>query len=353
MRILRKDFKHGEATLKVEDIDDLWYLSQLIDPEDFVKGKTTRKIKLVGKDEKTVGVKKKVVYLKIKVDKIEFHEYGDVLRVSGVVEEGPEDIPKASHHTFNVEVGTVITIIKERWLNYQLERLKEASLEKDLGILICTLDRESVSFALLKKQGYKILSELAGDVSKKVDAEIKESGFYSQITEQLEEYVERYKIKKIILASPAFWKEDLLKQIKDDELRKKITLATCNAVGRAAINEVLKRPELKTVLSQDRITRELKFVDLLLEEISKNRLATYGFGQTKQAAEFGAVSELLISTNFVHQKRQLGTFSEIDEMMKLVESMRGKVHIINSKNEAGRKLDGLGGIAAILRYNIK
>ena len=352
MRILKKDLKHGEVSVKVENIDDLWYLSQLIDPADFVKGKTIRKIKLVGKDEKTVRVKKKPVYLKIKVEKVEFHEYSDMLRVSGIVEQGPEDIPRASHHTFNVETNTMVTIVKEKWLNYQVERLKQASFEKDLGILICALDRESATFALLKKQGYKILSDLAGDVSKKADTEIKESNFYSKIIKQLEDYVERYKIKQIILASPTFWKEELLKQIKNEELKQKITLATCNAVGKEAINEILKRPEVKNVLSKDRITKELKLVESLLEEISKNNLAVYGFEQTKYATNLGSVSEMLVSTEFIHQKRQQNTFLEIDKIMRMVESMKGTIHIINSKNQAGKKLDGLGGIAAKLRYKI-
>ncbi len=352
MRILKKDFKHGEAVVKVEDIDDLWYLSQLIDPGDFVKGKTIRKIKLIGKDEQTKGIKKRPVYLKIKVDKVGFHEYSDVLRVSGTVEEGPEDVTKASHHTFGTGIGDTITIIKDHWLNYQIERLKEASVEKDLKILICTLDRENAGFALLKKQGYKVLSNLEGDVSKKDDAEIKESVFYTQIIRQLNDYVDRYQIKQIILASPAFWKQELLKQIKDDELKQKITLATCNAVGEEAIDEVLKRPEVKNVLSRERTTKELKLVESLLEEIAKNNLEVYGLEQTKQAAEIGAISELLVSTNFIHQKRQEGTFLEIDKIVRLVESMKGEIHIINSKNQAGKKLDGLGGIAAILRYKI-
>lgn len=352
MKILKKDLKHGEVTVKAEDIDDLWYISQLAEPGDFVKGKTLRKIKIVGKDQNTIAVKKRSVFLKLKVDKVEFHEYSDVLRVSGQIEEGPEDVPVASHHTFNVETGTILTIIKEKWLKYQLDRLKEASTQKDLGILICTLDREQVSFALLKRQGCKLLSEFKGDVSKKIDEQIKESNFYLKIIKQLKEYVERYKLKHIILASPAFWKQELIKQIKDEQLKNKITMATCNAVGAEAINEVLKREEVKNVLSQDRTAREVKLVESLLEQISKNNLAVYGFEQTKQAANLGAVTELLVSTNLIHEQRQQNTFAEIETIMKLVESMKGDVHIITSKNQAGKKLDGLGGIAAIIRYKI-
>ena len=39
-------------------------------------------------------------------------------------------------------------------------------------------------------------------------------------------------------------------------------------------------------------------------------------------------------------------------MIKTVDSEKGDIPIINSKNDAGKKLDGLGGIAAILRYKL-
>ena len=42
------DAKKGKATLRIESLDDLWYLSQLIDPRDFIRAKSYRKIKLSG-----------------------------------------------------------------------------------------------------------------------------------------------------------------------------------------------------------------------------------------------------------------------------------------------------------------
>jgi hypothetical protein len=41
------DLRKGEVTIKVENLDDLWYLSHIIDEDDFIKGKTLRKIKIV------------------------------------------------------------------------------------------------------------------------------------------------------------------------------------------------------------------------------------------------------------------------------------------------------------------
>ena len=39
--------------------------------------------------------------------------------------------------------------------------------------------------------------------------------------------------------------------------------------------------------------------------------------------------------------------------MKRVEQTQGKVSIISSNHDSGQKLDGLGGIGALLRYQIK
>ena len=44
MKIIHKDLKKGTVKVKIEDSDDLWYLSSLIDPGDFVKSKTVRKM---------------------------------------------------------------------------------------------------------------------------------------------------------------------------------------------------------------------------------------------------------------------------------------------------------------------
>ncbi|MCK4522234.1 MAG: pelota family protein, partial [Nanoarchaeota archaeon] len=136
MKIIHQNLKKGEIRLKSENLDDLWYLSHIIDKGDLIKGKTIRKIKIGTSDQRNVRIIKKPVFLKIKTEKIEFSKTSNILRVSGKITEAPEDIPKGSYHTFNIEENTVITIIKERWLKFQLDKLKEASQAKIAKILI-------------------------------------------------------------------------------------------------------------------------------------------------------------------------------------------------------------------------
>lgn len=352
MKKLSSNLKKGEVKAQVDSLDDLWYLSGLIDPGDKVSGKTLRKLKIGESTERSMKVVRKPVFMEIEVQKIEFGKTSPVLRVSGKIIQGPEDAPKGSHHTFNVEENTIITITKPKWLSYQLDRLKEATAAKQPKILICVMDREEAYFAKMRQYGYELISKLEGDVQKKVPGEKKKSDFYAQLIKTLEAYDKRFKLDKIILASPAFFKDDLMKQLTNEELRKKIILATCSSVGNNGIDEVLKREETRTALAEDRIAKEMRLVEQLLTEISKNNLATYGLKETKTAAEAGAADILLITDSLIRKKREEDAYDQLDYIMKTVDSAKGKVHIISSEHEAGKKLDGLGGIGAVLRYKM-
>ncbi len=354
MKVLSSDFRKGFCRLKVENLDDLWVLSQVIDPKDLVKGRTFRKIKLGGGEDRKSNVIKKPVTLTIQVEKVEFDKSS--LRISGVIREGPEDIPHGSYHTIEVGENYVITIEKEAWLSFQIDKVKEASSGKSANVLICVMDRDEACFALMKKYGYEYLSEISGRVEKKgvEDKSLKEKEFYGHVIAVLEEYVQRYGIGFVILASPAFWKDDLMKVLKqkNKSLASKITLATCNSFGKNAINEVLSRPEVKSVLKQERVVRETALVEELFVEIAKNGLAIYGLEQTKNAAESGAIKTLLVTDKLIYEMREKNEYDKLDRIMRMVDQTKGDVFIISEEHDAGKRLHGLGGIGGILRYKL-
>ena len=352
MKLLHSNLKKGIVKIKIENLDDLWYLNQVIEKNDLIKGKTFRKIKIGKETQRKQKTAKKPVFLLIQIEKIEFSKTSNVLRISGIVKEGPEDVPLGSYHTFNIEENSIITIIKQKWLKFQIDKIREASKETKAKILICVHDREEAYFALMKKYGYQLLTNIKGTVAKKADIKQKETNFYKEILKQLEGYDERYNLSKIIIASPAFWKEELMKEIMDENMKNKIILATCSSADENAINEVIKRPETENALKQDRIAKEFKYIEELFEEISKNNLASYGLKETKNAAMSGAVKKLLITDSFIQKRRNENKYEEIEETMRAVDSTKGDILIISSEHEAGKKLDGLGGIAAILRFKL-
>ena len=351
MKLIFKELKQGIVKLKTDSLDDVWYLSQLIEPGDVVKSKTERKIK-VGSSERSSSVIKKTVTLSLNVEKVEFHKYSSTLRVSGKIIEEHEDIPKGSYHTFDVDDNTILTIEKPQWLKYQLDKLHDALENKAANIIICVVDRDEATFALLKKYGYEILSELKGEVEKKYVSEKTKSNFYREIVDQLTAYDQRFHCEKMIIGSIPFWKEYLAKELEKETLKSKVIFATCSSSGKNAIDEVLKRPEISTALKEDRIIQETNLVEDLLVAIKKQELAAYGINDVEHVTNMGAVKCLLVTDAFIQQTRQKNIFARVDRIMKLVDSMNGEVYIISSEHDGGKKLDGLGGIGALLRYKV-
>lgn len=349
MQIIKKNLKQGEIVVKVNNPEDLWFLNQVIEVDDLIKGKTERKIKIgEGSEDRKQAVVKKTIFIEIKAEKKEFHKYSDNLRIGGIITQGPEDVPKGSHHTFDIAPGDIITIQKKEWPKYQLEKLKEAAESIKTKIVLLIFDREEAIFAMLKNQGYEVLAKIKGEVAKK-GFETGSKDFYKELVGKLEEYNKRFEPQNIIVASPSFWKEYLMKEMPS-ELKQKITLATCSEVDESAINEVLQRPELLKVLEHDRAAKELAMVDNVLKAIAKDE-ACYGLKECKEKIEIGAVKELLVSYAFINKAREEGKHFEIEKTMKQAEQISATVHILSTE-EAEQKLLGLGGIAGILRWKM-
>ncbi len=108
MKQIQSNLRQGIIKVSPENLDDLWVLSQIVEPGDIIKGKTLRKIKKTEATERAKKVIKRPVFMKIGVERTELG--ADVLRVSGKIIEGPEDVPRGSYHTFNVEPRSVISV---------------------------------------------------------------------------------------------------------------------------------------------------------------------------------------------------------------------------------------------------
>lgn len=353
MKKIKSNLKKGELTLKVESTEDLWHLSGIIDPGDMISGRTVRKIKIGGSENRKADIIKKQVFVTIVVEKVSFSRSIKELRVSGKVYEGTDDIPSGVYHTFCIKENSVITIKKESWLKYQLEKVEDSCKDQLPKIVLAAFDREEAYFALLEREGIKQLSSIKGKVSKKgIDVQ-GDGKFYSEIAKQIREYLTRYTADKAIVATPSFWKEYFMQSLNDEDLKKKIVLSSCSAVGKNSFSEILKREEIKSALKQDRITKEVNNVESVLSEISKDGLVAYGIDKVKGAAESGAVTKLLVTDKFIMESREDGLYESVEHIMKDTETSQGEIMIISSQHEGGKKLDGIGGIAALLRYKVE
>ena len=117
--------------------------------------------------------------------------------------------------------------------------------------------------------------------------------------------------------------------------------------GKGGVQEILKSGSLEKVLGDARIAREARLIDRLQEEIAKDGKASYGFKEVNNAVDSGAVDILLVVDKKLRENKK-----EVKVLIDKAKQAGSEFHVLNSDHEPGQKLDGFGGVAAILRFKV-
>jgi len=109
---------------------------------------------------------------------------------------------------------------------------------------------------------------------------------------------------------------------------------------------------LAKTLKDIRIAEETRLVEEALARLGKGSAdITYGKNEVARAIEYGAVERLLVADTMLREASDQDR-ENMENIMRNVEAKGGKVTIISTEHEAGAELQGLGGIAALLRFSI-
>ncbi|MEK6822490.1 MAG: hypothetical protein AABY13_01570, partial [Nanoarchaeota archaeon] len=233
-----------------------------------------------------------------------------------------------------------------------VQRMREACEAQPPLVLIVVFERDEASIALMRRNGYQVLAHLTGSVEKKRMVEKQGVKFFDHLAGVVHDYDVRYQPKAIVLGSPAFWKDEFIKSVSDPVLRKKFVLATTSGGHEQAIGEVLRRDEVRSALVQDRVAKESHAVEQVLAGIAKGSAVAYGLRDVQAAADAGAIALLLVTEHRLAQARADKTFFAFDAVLRGVAEGKGDIVIVGA-HDAGKRLDGLGGIAALLRYRLQ
>jgi protein pelota len=352
MKILTLDTKTGYVKIKADNLDDLWILSRLIDTGDLVSGETSRIIK---KEEGQEGIRKRV-FVKLRVEKVDFAKQTNTLRLLGTITESSNpDIPLRSHHTLAVEPGDVISVSKElkKW---HIERLKEAEESaKRPKLLLCAADYGEATIAVLREFGIEFLTDISKTLPGKEDVKYEENKeeFIRELAKVLEQTAKNQNISKIVVGGIGFFAENMKKLLnKFPYLQKNALIVKISHSDKTGINELIKRGVVDQVVKHNRISDETKIIEEFFQRIATKGLATYGFEHVKKAAEYGAVEQLLISDNTIKEYKEKDKFPELDSLMSAAEKASGKITIISTEHDAGERFDKIG-LAALLRFAVE
>jgi protein pelota len=255
----------------------------------------------------------------------------------GRIAEAPEDIERG-YHSIDIKPGSLIKIQKE-WRTWEINRIR-AMAEKIEPILICILDDREADFYVLRETAHHLFHLSSPGLGKEAGVS-KKPEYYGSILSELKKREE----KSIILAGPGFTREEIAKLIKDKEkeVAEKVIMDSVSHTGEVGLQELLRRGSIDKIVKNSRISRETQAVESVLIEIARDGKAVYGLGKVREIIGMGAADLILVSD------KKLGEFEEI---LKNAEKTKSKIMVISSEHQSGEKLYGLGGIAALLRFQV-
>lgn len=344
MKILKIDRRENFLELLPENFDDLWHLTHVLEKGDMVSGKSTRSYK--GKDEEE-NQDRKHVFIELEVESIELHKYSGKLRVLGIIVSGkPEEyVELKAHHSLDFGEGDKLKVKKKKLRDFQLKRLKKAQESvKRPKILVIVLDDEEATYAVLHDYGFEEKAKISAfKKGKRYDS--KDSGkYFSELAKKIQDIG----IKNVFIAGPGFTKDSFKNYLNEKVSGFEFSFDSINSVGVTGLNELLKKGIALKAIKESEIAKESMLVEQILIDIGKNSgFSATGIEETKKALNAGAVKDLLVSSSSLLEDKE-----KFESLMEEAEKLGAQIHVVSSEHEAGKKLIGLGSIAALLRFKL-
>ncbi len=357
MKILEQNKKKGEFTLKVEDLNDLWTLYNIISKGDTVIALTQRRVVL---HEGAAG-ERKVMKLTLDVEDVSFHEFTNRLRVKGKIMEGPDDfVSFGSYHTFNIELNQTLTIIKDIWMKHDLKRIKKTSkLSSNFIMLIIAIETGLANvFIITNYSNNKIATVSKNIPGKRYEQSMRNKylhEFYEDIKSIIDTNITDNKVNLIIMCGPGNIKDHFIAYLKEktnDNYLNKIRSIFASSGTESAIYETLKSKELVKLKNKVIALEDTEKVEKIITLLGKNPdLIAIGFEEIENATQMGATEQLFITDTLIRGSDKSKKL-HIEGIINDVEKIGGKINILNTNHPAGEQLDNLGSIVAVLRYKI-
>ncbi|KAA8565870.1 hypothetical protein EYC84_009686 [Monilinia fructicola] len=351
MRLMNENIasdNSGTVTLLPEEPEDMWHAYNLIAPTDTLRARAIRRVYTESLSGKQSSVRIQTM-LTIVVTSTDFDPQAGQLHVSGRVCEENEFVNVGQYHTLDLELKRGFTLEKhEGWDSVALDVIREAVRQDREGFL-----KQKVESAIPRKR-----RGMAGDHDKGLER------FYQKTYETLLRHVDIYQPRPLLLASPGFVAQGFQRYILDVATRagdkallanKQNLLLVHSSSGHLhSLNEVLKSPAVLAKLSNTKYARETRYMDEFMALLRMdNGKAWYGPEEVEKAVDQGAVGRgggVLLISNRLFRSQEIGVRKRWVALVDKVKEHGGEARVLSSDHESGKRLEGLGGIAAILTY---
>ena len=355
---MEKNFKKGVVEVVPTTLDDLWHLYNIISRGDLVYARTSWETKIDSEYARPQKGKRVSVFMGIVAEEVAWDRSMNRLRVRGRICEAPDDIAgHGSHHTLNIAVNKPITIVKDKWLGHQVERLEKAGRFEAPPVIVISMDSEEYCIASIRQYGVEVHVEGKARLPGKLEADKRAEALQGYFRDALNALRRLWQTNRcsIVLIGVGFVKNQFANYM-DSEAKEVaqalVDVKSVNSGGLPGIHEALRSGILDTTLKHIRVAEESRIVEEVLARLGQDKdNVAYGLEHVEKASSFGAVETILV-TDFALRDASDEMRLVLERLMKEVEGKGGKVIVVSVEHEAGQKLQGLGGVAALLRFSI-
>ncbi len=230
--------------------------------------------------------------------------------------------------------------------------------EDDSVYGLVVMDRRDAMIGLLKGKKIVPLRKTHSEVPGKTRAGGQSSVRFARLREgatkehykkvaayMKDEFLAMPDLKGIILGGPGTTVNDFMNKdyLTGDVKKKIIGTKDLSYTGEFGLQELLEKSE--DLLANEDVAAEKKLMQRFFHELSKDTgLAAYGKQEVMDALRMGAVDVVLLSETLDDQL--IASFEDA------AEPVGSRVEIISTETREGAQLKEMGGIAAILRYQV-
>jgi len=357
VKIIEKNLNQGFVKVVPDSADDLWHLYNVVYKGDEVYAYSSRAIKSDTEYSRPKSGERVSAFMGVKVESVSWDKFLGKLRVHGLICLAPDVIPPSAHHTLSIALNQPVTIVKKEWPKHLLDRLRRAG-ETEKPMLIVSIDDEGFAIAETKQYGVEIKVEERMKLPGKLEAEKRVNAtkeYFNRVLKSLSQlWTPNH--PPIVIIGAGFVKNDFAKYLADEagEMGKAVVdVKSVNNGGTAGINEALRSGVLLKAAHQLRVVDETEVIEEVMKRLGKGEgTVTYGLAEVENAVKIGAVEKLILADSLLRDAEDEQRI-HLEKLMHAVERRNGSVTVISTENEAGAKLLGLGGIAALLRFSLK
>ncbi|MDC0040743.1 hypothetical protein OAJ11_02855 [Candidatus Poseidoniales archaeon] len=339
--------------LRIDDADDLWTLAQICRSGANLGMLSHRRDSTTGTQDggRAKSAERKPMWIEIQVSECAFQAFTDNLRVHGLITEAKIDI--GSHHTHLVSPGDEVEVSFEGGLPEIDRALVKSALaagsQPKSGLVV--VENDEVLIFEVTAHGIRDVSSFSmrGGGKKADDSTGVRRGFFERVARETKLVFPDQ--MPLVICGPGLAREQFEGMLRALGAENQILNAATSIGGRSAANEVLAGGAADAVLGEHELVRQVRAIEEGLARISTNGAVSYGGASIADAAEQGAVEQLVIDASLLRSDDR-AIRSRWEEVASTVSTNRGEVIQASVDHDAGQQLIGMGGALALLRWKV-